>query len=65
MYRSRHENTPYLLREREGVFFEQSHPAEDFQTVQTPYTEALLLWVASRIKDISPCPPSETQNTLR
>lgn len=38
--------TPYLLREREGVFFEQPHPTEDFQTVQTPYTEAVLLWVA-------------------
>lgn len=38
--------TPYLFQEREGVFFEQAQPTDDFQTVQTPYTKAVLLWVA-------------------
>lgn len=45
MYGSRHEITLPLTGEG-GSHLSTAHPTEDFQTVQTPYTEVVLLKVA-------------------
>lgn len=55
--------SPYLLWDREGVFFQQSHPTQDFQPVPTPYTEAVLLKVAG-LKILALCPHVELKTLL-